>query len=275
MKQRKKEKMEKMKEREDNPRSQARSLAQLQDIRQFDFGQDTSSVTDRLVVFERLVADYERSGGEQLGVEVKCAVPLERVPQELRTHLLLTCGSRPDCAVMRQTVESYSVARRSWQPSYSTSTGEAPMEVDVVSGGKKARTKEKESTKVNKSAVLSLRAHAFTAESGVTSSKTVDTRTLWQKLMRMSPLSLHAGASSSTSRVTPPPPGLSSTGIAQSTTGMISTLTEGHAQSGWLCKLETGVEDTKLCDDEMIELLVDTAATEHVCGPQVFTHVLR
>ena len=82
-------------------------------------------------------------------------------------------------------------------------------------------------------------------------------------------------ASSSTSRVTPPPPALSSTGIAQSTTGMISALTEGHARSGWLCKLETGVEDTKLCDVEMIELLVDTGATEHVCGPQDFTHTLR
>ena len=27
-----------------------------------------------------------------------------------RTHLLLTCGSRPDYAIMRQTVESYSWA---------------------------------------------------------------------------------------------------------------------------------------------------------------------
>ena len=90
-----------------NPRSQARSLAQLQEIMQFDFGHDPSGVTDRLVVFERLIGEYETSSGEQLGVQVKCAVLLERVPSELRTHLLLTCGSRPDYAIMRQTVESY------------------------------------------------------------------------------------------------------------------------------------------------------------------------
>ena len=40
--------------------------------------------------------------GEVLGVQVKCTVHLERVPSELRTHLLLTCGSRPDYAIMRQ-----------------------------------------------------------------------------------------------------------------------------------------------------------------------------
>ena len=83
-------------------------------------------------------------------------------------------------------------------------------------------------------------------------------------------------ASSSTIRVTPSPPGLSSSGIAQSTTGMISTLMEGHAQSGWLFELETGVEDSSMREKEMSELLVDTGATEHVCGPSRFhTTLLR
>ena len=119
-----------------NPRSQARSLAQLQEIMHFDFGQEPAGVTDRMIVFERLVGEYETSSGEALGVQVKCAVLLERVPPELRTHLLLTCGSRPDYAIMRQTVESYSVARRSWQPGHSTTMGEAPMEIDAVYGDK-------------------------------------------------------------------------------------------------------------------------------------------
>ena len=87
-----------------NPRSQARSLVQLQEIMHFDFGQEPAGVTDRLIVFERLVGKYETSSGEVLGVQVKCAVLLERVPPELRTHLLLTCGSRPAYAIMTQTV---------------------------------------------------------------------------------------------------------------------------------------------------------------------------
>ena len=46
-----------------NPRSQARSLAQLQEIMHFDFGQEPAGVTDRMIVFERLVGQYETSSG--------------------------------------------------------------------------------------------------------------------------------------------------------------------------------------------------------------------
>ena len=117
-----------------NLRSQARSLARLQEIMHFDFGQEPAGVTDRMIVFERLVGEYETSSGEALGVQVKCAVLLERVPLELRRHLLLTCGSRPDYAIMRQTVESYSVARPSWQPKPFNANGRSPMENDAVYG---------------------------------------------------------------------------------------------------------------------------------------------
>ena len=88
---------------------------------------------------------------------------------------------------MRQTVESYSVAKRSCQPNHSTSMGEAPMEIDVVQvtrarkanteKARRARTKAKESTKANTRASRSSRATVVTAESGDTSRKTVDTRT--------------------------------------------------------------------------------------------------
>ena len=96
-----------------NPRWEARSLKQLPEIMHFDFGQEPAGVTHRMIVFERFIAESETSSGEALGVQVECAVFLERVPPELRTHLLLTCGLRQDYAIMRQTVESYSVARRS------------------------------------------------------------------------------------------------------------------------------------------------------------------
>ena len=96
-----------------SPRSQARSLAQLQEIMHFDLRQEPAGVTDRMVVCERLVGEYEISSGEALGLQVKCSVTLERVPRELRTHLLFICGSRLVNVIMRQTMESYSVARRS------------------------------------------------------------------------------------------------------------------------------------------------------------------
>ena len=80
-------------------------------------------------------------------------------------------------------------------------------------------------------------------------------------------------ASSSTARVTPVhPPGLSSAGTDQNATGTISTLMEGHVQPGWLCELETGGKDSTH-ENEAIEILVETGATEHDCGPYDFTHV--
>ena len=128
-----------------NPRSQARSLAQLQELMQFDFGQEPAGVTDRLIAFERLVGEYETSTGVRFWV-YKSNAPFfsgERVPTELRTHLLLTCGSRPGYAIVRQTVGSYSVARRSWQTSQTTSIGEAPMEMDAVYGDKGKKGKQR------------------------------------------------------------------------------------------------------------------------------------
>ena len=133
--------------------------------------------------------------------------------------MLLTCGSRQDYAIMRQTVESSSVARRSWQPGHSAAMGEAPMEIDAVYGDKgkkgkhaRARTRAQESTRVNTRAV----AIVLTVASGDTSKETVDTRTLLPKWMEESVE--YSSASSSTTKVTPPPLGLSSVGIAQSTT---------------------------------------------------------
>ena len=44
----------------------------------------------------------DQDGNEQETSEVQFEEYAERVPSELRTHLLLTCGSRPDYAIMRQ-----------------------------------------------------------------------------------------------------------------------------------------------------------------------------
>ena len=47
---------------------------------------------------------------------------------------------------------------------------------------------------------------------------------------------------------------------------------KAHVQSGWLCELVVGSDDARAREREFVELLVDTGATEHVCGPHDFTH---
>ena len=47
---------------------------------------------------------------------------------------------------------------------------------------------------------------------------------------------------------------------------------EDHAQSGWLCALVVGSDDARVKESEFVKLLVDTRATEHVCGLHDFIH---
>ena len=86
------------------------------------------------------------------------------------------------------------------------------MEIDGVHGDKK-KGKHESSPKFE---------GVVTVESGDTIRRTVDARTLFPKWMKESVRLPDSSASSSTTRVTPPP-GLSSVGTAQSTTGSIYT----------------------------------------------------
>ena len=231
--------------------------------------QEPAGVTDRMIVFERLVGEYETSSGEALGVQVK-----ERVPPEFRTHLLLTCGSRPDYAIMRQTVESYSVARRPWQPGHSTTMGwKSTLYGDKGKKGKHAKGKkgkDKGKGKQKGKHESSPKFEGYCGHCGKWGHKQNDCRyknTVAEVGEEESVEPPNSNVSSSTTRVTPPPPGLSSAETAQSTTGSISALMEAHAQSGWLCELVVRSDDARVRECEFVELLVDTGATEHVCGP--------
>ena len=179
-------------------------------------------------------------------------------------------------------MESYSVARRAWPPGHSTTKGEAPMEIDAVYGnkgkkgkhakGKKGQDKGKGKHKgKHESSPLF---EGYCGHCGKWGHKQKDCRcknTVAEVDEVESVEPPNSSASSSTTRVTPPPPGLFSAGNPQSTTGTISTLMEAHAQSGWLCELVVGSDDARVRECEFVELLVDTGATEHVCGPHDFT----
>ena len=101
----------------------------------FDFGEQLENVLDKIVGWERLVAEYEAAAQEKIGTSILCAVMLGKMPGDLRTHLLLTTGQRPDYGMMKAAVESYIVARRRWTRSElggSTSTHKTPMEIDAL-----------------------------------------------------------------------------------------------------------------------------------------------
>ena len=74
--------------------NKARPLAQLQQIMHFDFVQEPAGITDRMIVFERLVGEYETSSGEVLGVHVKCAVLPPGTQDTPVAHLWFTTRQR-------------------------------------------------------------------------------------------------------------------------------------------------------------------------------------
>ena len=85
----------------------------------FDFGQEPAGVTDRMIVFERFAGEYEISSGEVLGVQVKCAVLLERVPSDMypassspRGGYIALGSSSGSSACQNVTLMSYSASTR-------------------------------------------------------------------------------------------------------------------------------------------------------------------
>ena len=64
---------------------QARPLAKLQYLGHFDFGQEPAGVTDRLIVCERRVGEYETPTGDTSQVRLSA-----REKDKLPKHLLLT-----------------------------------------------------------------------------------------------------------------------------------------------------------------------------------------
>ena len=111
---------------------------------------------------------------------------------------------------------------------------------------REAKTEERESTKVNTRTVPSLRATAVTVESGDTSKKTVDTRTLWPKWMRSNLSNLQTAV-----RAAARPESHTTSWFVFSWNCAVhdgidlhaDTLMEARAQSGWLCELVVGSDD--------------------------------
>ena len=193
----------------------------------------------------------------------------------MRAEQLLTVPS------MEPSGRADAVARRSRHPGHSTTMGEVPMEIDAEYGdkGKKGqhakgkKGKDKGKGKHKSKHKNSPKFEGYCGHCGKWGHKRKYCRykiTVAEVDEEESVEPPNSNASSSTTRVTPPPPGLSSAGTAQSTS--ISKLMEDHAQSGWLCELVVGSDDARVRECEFVERLVDTRATEHVCGPHDFTH---
>ena len=88
---------------------------------------EPAGVTDSPVAFVRLLEEYQVSNGRVAWYTSQVCRSAGEGSLELRTHLLLTCGSRPDHGIRRLSVERYSVSSRSLQTGHPASIGESSM----------------------------------------------------------------------------------------------------------------------------------------------------
>ena len=186
---------------------------------------------------------------------------------------------------MRQTVESFPIAGRWWQTGQPASRGEAPMEIDAVYGdkgegwkgnyfqGQKGKEKREDSTtKASTRSARSSKALVVPAGKGDTSNETAAPRTQLLKWVRR-PLLNHRTAATTRAAAQTDFRLYLVVLSAETTAGTISTLVGERAYSGWLCALVTDANDMRMRENELVELLVDTRATEHVWGPHDFGRV--
>ncbi len=98
-----------------NPNTRGRNLARLGQILTPNFGENKSELMDRIAEWEQQIEEYDQNSNDPISDSIKCAILTEKTPAEVRTHLLLNAANIVQYAAMRQTIEDYPSAGRSWK----------------------------------------------------------------------------------------------------------------------------------------------------------------
>eukprot|EP00971_Amphidinium_carterae_P336756 6473294-Amphidinium_carterae.1 len=115
-----------------DPQNNTRGLARLARCINPSFAaDDLSKLLDSIVAWEKDVLLCEQISGAALAEPVKCAVLVEKAPEEVKTYLLIHCGSEQRYPYVRAKLEEYIHAR----------SGPAPMELGAVWGHDKGKGK--------------------------------------------------------------------------------------------------------------------------------------
>ena len=185
---------------------------------------------------------------------------------------------------MGQTVESYSVARRSWQSSQPTSMGEAPMEIDAVYGDKGKKGKH---VKGKKGKDRGKGKHKGKQESSPKFEGCCRHCAKWGHKQRDCRYkNTVAEVDEERTVESPNNSNASSTNLSPTSTSWFEFVcnlasnigddlnSEGRSCTLWMAlRTRHRCKRNELAGSEFVELLVGTGATEHVCGPLDFTHV--
>ena len=110
------------------PATRSRALAILQGLLTTKFEASEDKLYDEIVQWEQRIEDYTRSGGQAFTDELKVAILLASLRQDIKVHLLMRIKDSTKYSEARGVLVDYLRAQKSWTPS----TGPAPMEVDAL-----------------------------------------------------------------------------------------------------------------------------------------------
>ena len=109
------------------------SVSMLQAILVFSFGSSVDQVPDRLAEFEALTMRYGAEPNEDaLSDAIKKAVLVRSCPEPLKTHLQMNLQAYQGYSSIRNAVQSYTEAKRTWRPETVQASSSTDMEVDAV-----------------------------------------------------------------------------------------------------------------------------------------------
>ena len=140
--------------REMEPSTRQRGLALLTQLSRVVFNNE-KSITEQLPAYESLVVEYERVSQNKYPDDAKIAAILLGLPATLRTHLQMQINDSATYDELKEKITHYESVTTKWDASNSlqmpmkTSTMDesTPMEVDMVTKGKKGKGKGKKGSK--------------------------------------------------------------------------------------------------------------------------------
>ena len=109
------------------------SMSILQALLGFTFGSSLDQVPDRLAEFEASTIRYKAEPNvDSLSDSIKRAVLVRGCPEQLKTHVQMNLQAYQSYSSIRNAVQSYTEAKRTWRPDTVQTTSSTDMEVDAV-----------------------------------------------------------------------------------------------------------------------------------------------
>ena len=252
-----------------NPITQGRVLATLNGILQADFGADEVGFLDRLTQWDQKVQEFEQMSRQSLPDLIKRAIITERAPVALRTHLLVNAQSLTSYGMVRAAVESFVTAGRRWD---AQEPGSEAMEVDAQydqkdgkgktrkGGGKKGKDGNGKGGR-RKGSPDEERPEKFEGYCIRCGKWGHRQRDCWSPKPILALEAADEGGTGETPMTARPGEVSALTGLDE------DDLVHG---SGWILAIgeETDERGPTPCSD--IKVLVDSGASEHVCGTDHF-----